>query len=909
MYKTNDKMNDQLSGSKGGNSSVNRLNQNSSSLDSKFGSNLDAKNQFADNVNPVTQLANQQTSNQNQKGGNNSSSKPISKTENKTGLPDNLKSGIEGLSGYSMDDVKVHYNSDKPAQLQALAYAQGTDIHVGPGQEQHLPHEAWHVVQQKQGRVKPTRQMKSKMDINDDPALEKEADAMGAKAASHSGGVDDAGDLNSDSSTTGGVTSFKTVIQPKMGMEVELKVFIDEWGHAIPEKAKFGKYKTLNLDVDESNIGDAQEQAPEGWWNGYVNGKYQYSDGGPWQENEPSPVTYKRYASIIEVVTDPYEVETKSGQQGFMNAVQETGELMDKLDTDKSTRQPAINIPGLVPAREQANVGHDSAEQEATGSVQVTTGLDISQLGSFMEHMIGMAAPTEDQDVEDPTTWDEKRTYHDRQIPFKLKHHSDNVGQVKDMGGGIAPFSTNTDNYITSPFSTPVKVQDSNNRIGLPNEGDRAKFELLASVSNGRAIAKRLPEVVFGQKLQDGWIENETPDERYKETEGLEDGWTEHDSTYLDTRYVLKDVLADGWGEYETEQGKKYYYNSTTEESQWEKPTKQVYVGPDNDVKDEQPHTKYYYNSTTEESKWEKPTKVIYVGPQGDVKDAKPNRKYYSKENEESTWEKPLESLLWRGKLNRLEGLIILMCQYLRMGKVFYILDRDPQTGLPTGGYRKCLDKNMIAIMSRTDLSDIRKQLLSDEEKQFLQVGGALDKIVQLILTTTGRTDSKAIRNTPDEQMNPESNSGNVSCKEFITNIFTKDKDGVTRKFGALESSGGVMGPEKVSKWSKYNTGPDDENNPNQDYYYDASTQQSQWEAPTDNELNKKGFVMEMRNLIPIVSENSQRNRFEKDELKKLAVYVGTITAMLNQRDSNEREMMEAYGNEGFRKGIGRFGQ
>lgn len=74
-------------------------------------------------------------------------------TPNNTGLPDNLKSGIENFSGYSMDDVKVHFNSDKPAQLNAHAYAQGTDIHVAPGQEQHLPHEAWHVVQQKQGRV------------------------------------------------------------------------------------------------------------------------------------------------------------------------------------------------------------------------------------------------------------------------------------------------------------------------------------------------------------------------------------------------------------------------------------------------------------------------------------------------------------------------------------------------------------------------------------------------------------------------------------------------------------------------------------------------------------------------------------------------------------------------------------
>lgn len=109
---------------------------------------------------------------------------PIQKKENNTGLPDNLKSGIENLSGYSMDDVKVHYNSDKPAQLKAHAYAQGTDIHVASGQEKHLPHEAWHVVQQKQGRVKPTIQMKGKVNVNDDADLEKEADVMGAKSTS-----------------------------------------------------------------------------------------------------------------------------------------------------------------------------------------------------------------------------------------------------------------------------------------------------------------------------------------------------------------------------------------------------------------------------------------------------------------------------------------------------------------------------------------------------------------------------------------------------------------------------------------------------------------------------------------------------------------------------------------------------
>jgi|TARA_B110000261_G_C13086023_1_gene357852 hypothetical protein len=107
---------------------------------------------------------------------------PIQKMENSTGLPDNLKSGVEKLSGESLNDVQVHRNSDQPAQMQAHAFAQGNQIHVAPGQEKHLPHEAWHVAQQKQGRVKPTTQMKGQIPVNDDKGLEHEADVMGAKA-------------------------------------------------------------------------------------------------------------------------------------------------------------------------------------------------------------------------------------------------------------------------------------------------------------------------------------------------------------------------------------------------------------------------------------------------------------------------------------------------------------------------------------------------------------------------------------------------------------------------------------------------------------------------------------------------------------------------------------------------------
>lgn len=108
--------------------------------------------------------------------------KPIPKKENNTGMPDDLKTGIENLSGVSMDKVRVHYNSNKPMEVGATAYTQGTNIHVAPGATKHLPHEAWHVVQQSQGRVKPTTQLKG-IAINDNKDLEKEADNMGIKAS------------------------------------------------------------------------------------------------------------------------------------------------------------------------------------------------------------------------------------------------------------------------------------------------------------------------------------------------------------------------------------------------------------------------------------------------------------------------------------------------------------------------------------------------------------------------------------------------------------------------------------------------------------------------------------------------------------------------------------------------------
>lgn len=102
--------------------------------------------------------------------------------KNSTGIPLQMKQQYEKLSGLSFDDVRVHYNSGKPAQFQALAYTQGNQVFIGPGQETHLGHELGHVVQQKQGHVRATQQI-GNIAINNDTILEREAGHIG-KAAS-----------------------------------------------------------------------------------------------------------------------------------------------------------------------------------------------------------------------------------------------------------------------------------------------------------------------------------------------------------------------------------------------------------------------------------------------------------------------------------------------------------------------------------------------------------------------------------------------------------------------------------------------------------------------------------------------------------------------------------------------------
>ncbi|WP_404649139.1 eCIS core domain-containing protein [Dyella flagellata] len=176
----------------------------------------------------------------------------MSKPERSNGLPSQLRTGIEALSGMDMGNVVVHRNSSKPAQLNALAYAQGNEIHLGAGQDKHLPHEAWHVVQQRQGRVKATTQMQS-VPVNDDRSLEREADVMGASASAWAGSP--AQMRASASQPDEPAQSMPGVLMMKKDAALaELTAKEDGWTATKVIKPKNGKKGIFRFPMDGDNI-------------------------------------------------------------------------------------------------------------------------------------------------------------------------------------------------------------------------------------------------------------------------------------------------------------------------------------------------------------------------------------------------------------------------------------------------------------------------------------------------------------------------------------------------------------------------------------------------------------------------------------------------------------------------------
>ncbi|MEG1777604.1 MAG: DUF4157 domain-containing protein [Angelakisella sp.] len=88
------------------------------------------------------------------------------------------KSEASPRSKAAVNNIQVHYNSDKPERVNASSYTQGNQIYLGRGREQDLSHELGHALQQQRGKVPATEKIGG-MNANTDTHLEHEADRLG----------------------------------------------------------------------------------------------------------------------------------------------------------------------------------------------------------------------------------------------------------------------------------------------------------------------------------------------------------------------------------------------------------------------------------------------------------------------------------------------------------------------------------------------------------------------------------------------------------------------------------------------------------------------------------------------------------------------------------------------------------
>ncbi|MEA5495656.1 DUF4157 domain-containing protein [Limnoraphis robusta Tam1] len=278
--------------------------------------------------------------------------------ENTTGIPDDLKAGIEYLCGFSIDDVKVHYNSAKPAELEALAYTQDQDIYIAPGQEQHLPHEVWHVVQQMQGRVQSTLQVQN-TSVNDNIILEQEADKMGERANKFK--IDRANYISFPKI----IKAFQNIIQRKIGLEIEVPMDLQKGTlKTEAERKEVSPFKTKSRELPFISANDGCIKK----------GQSAIMNGNSWSL---TPDGYED-SWYCEYITDP--VDEAQSPQGLTRIVEDLKNWVSENLVDLKTGE-------YIQLAEDYVVGWHPFQKgnEISGSFHVTAGVRLDRIFEMLE--------------------------------------------------------------------------------------------------------------------------------------------------------------------------------------------------------------------------------------------------------------------------------------------------------------------------------------------------------------------------------------------------------------------------------------------------------------------------------------------------------------------------------------------
>ncbi len=191
-----------------------------------------------------------------------------------------------------------------------------------------------------------------------------------------------------------------------------------------------------------------------------------------------------------------------------------------------------------------------------------------------------------------------------------------------------------------------------------------------------------------------------------------------------------------------------------------------------------------------------------------------------------------------------LRGLLILVCQYLRMGKYWKEAAGD-----------QSLDKNLTDLLSRTDLSSIYMNLVPAAEKAWLSAAPAnMNSLYGWIFNRTGRTRASLLLNTPAENLAPGGgHQFAITCDQFVQNVFSQAADGVTGHWGGFQQR------------------PAESIDP--------------FDSRPGAEAGRQAPVFEMRNMIPKLGG---AERFPRATWVPLATYMADLMSRLNARTEAE---------------------
>lgn len=210
---------------------------------------------------------------------------------------------------------------------------QGKDIYLAPGQEKNLPHESWHVVQQKQGRVVSMDTTLGEA-LNNDPLLEAEADRMGSKAIAQKD-FQSSTDLQLPGSPAASPRmrpmQQKPVIQRLTGFEVELNIpFYGSADGGAYDKKMFKPKQSLN-DTERRDIADFL-------WGGLIYGK-QYADKPGAFDISADHGKYKSaHIKFMKTMTSKGYVTKPSGKFKSMTNMEYRTKALEERDDDSQDK-------------------------------------------------------------------------------------------------------------------------------------------------------------------------------------------------------------------------------------------------------------------------------------------------------------------------------------------------------------------------------------------------------------------------------------------------------------------------------------------------------------------------------------------------------------------------------------------